>query len=632
MAEESSRVGAAAVGEDGIKKEHDESKVRLGILWELEARFNLKLELLCGITVALAQVPEAVAFALVAGLSPAIGLNSAWIIGVVTALFGGRPAMICGATGALAVVVGDLVKQKGVEYLFYAVILMGIIQGLAGVFKIGVLVKMIPIPVMMGFCNGLAVVIGLAQFSTYKVAGDDPHRRLGGSFSAFSDGVDWISGLELLQAIIITVVAFSICIFLPRLTKRIPSALFAIFVCTVLEWLVFRAIWNMKTKTVFDASVGGVGGSFPIPVWFESKYKNNLPPLSGETFLTVLPLAITLASIGLLESLMTLNLIDDMTQTKGDTRKECCAQGAANLLCGILGGMGGCAMIGQSMININSGARNRVSSTCAGVFLILIILVAHYAIDIIPVASLAGVMFNVVYHTFDWGSLQIIIVSSMPLRWRMKLSEELAARKVRRADAFVILLVTIVTLFTDLAIAVVCGTVLSCMIFAWESSENINVVSTNFDSASSTNFQETRGKVYEVYGILFFGSTTKFLQFFDPANDPASVTVIFQNGTLGDYSALEALNTLAERYQKYDKRISVRKLKPGCDKLLRKANSLLKMGYDSDSHDMANLEAGTSDMHPGTYAASKKQEEEDGPTLEVNLSFDQPKRLNVQRL
>jgi len=532
---------------------------------------NLKLECLCGVTVALAQVPEAVAFSFVAGLSPAIGVNSAWIIGIVTAIFGGRPAMVCGATGALAVVVPTLVENEGEEYLFYAVMLMGCIQMVLGALGIGKVIKMIPAPVMIGFCNGLALVIGLAQFNTYKVAKEENEsRRLGGGLSVFTDGAKWIDGEELILSVSITILAFLVCILMPRLTKKIPSALTAIFICTLLEWVVIRQLGS-KTATVLDASGGGVGGSFPKPVWFNSEYK--MPELSMDAIKKVYNLSIVLAAIGLLESLMTLNLIDDITQTRGSPTRECIAQGAANFICGALGGMGGCAMIGQSMINIGSGARNRISSTCAGVFLLLIILVAYPAIDCIPVSALAGVMFNVVYHTFEWSSLKLIGVACLPYSLRSQLLPEASmTTKIRRADAFVIVLVTVVTIFSDLAVAVGVGTILSCCIFAWEAAETITV----------TCVQEIKSddgvmmaKVYDVDGTLFFGSTKKFLSLFDANSDPAKIYVTFHAGMIGDYSAIESLNSLAERYAAQGKTVVLRKLKPGCLKMLRKARALV---------------------------------------------------------
>eukprot|EP00929_Paragymnodinium_shiwhaense_P090044 TRINITY_DN50279_c0_g1_i1.p1 TRINITY_DN50279_c0_g1~~TRINITY_DN50279_c0_g1_i1.p1 ORF type:complete len:694 (+),score=167.89 TRINITY_DN50279_c0_g1_i1:42-2084(+) len=538
----------------------------------LFAGVHIKLELMCGVTVALAQVPEAVAFALVAGLSPAVGVTSAWIIGLVTAVVGGRPGMICGATGALAVVVGDLVSRRGIEYLFYAVILMGIMQIALGVMQVGKLVKMIPAPVMMGFCNGLALVIGLAQFNTYK-APTGSHlgeaaaagRRLSGAFGPFTDGQPWIEGEELIYAIGITTLSFLISVFLPYLTTRVPSALMAIVVTSALEWGIIRPVLGSGTRTVADASEGGIGGGFPTLCWLDDRY--TMPPLNLDTLREVTPLAFVLCSIGLLESLMTLNLIDDITRTKGSTMRECIGQGVANIVCGAAGGMGGCAMIGQSMINIGSGARERLSSIVAAVFLLLIVLCLYPAINAIPVSALAGVMFNVVYHTFEWGTLGQIAVSAVPSKIRNRcLPEHIAGQKIRRTDALVIVLVTVVTLLTDLAFAVACGCVLSCLMFAWDCSELVSVSAREvFDGGEMV-------KVYEVEGMLFFGSTTKFLTLFDVDNDPDVVHLVFSSGFVVDYSALEALHALGERYGHLDKKVIIQRLKPSCHHFVRQSS------------------------------------------------------------
>eukprot|EP00401_Gymnodinium_catenatum_P063614 CAMPEP_0117560412 /NCGR_PEP_ID=MMETSP0784-20121206/53861_1 /TAXON_ID=39447 /ORGANISM="" /LENGTH=624 /DNA_ID=CAMNT_0005357817 /DNA_START=90 /DNA_END=1964 /DNA_ORIENTATION=+ len=530
---------------------------------------SIGLEVLCGVTVALAQVPEAVAFSLAAGLPPAIGLNSAWIIGLVTAVLGGRPAMICGATGSLAVVIGGIINESGVEYLFYAVVLMGVIQMLLGVLRVGALLRLVPAPVMIGFCNGLALVIGLAQLNNYKVRSLSGHeRRLEGSFSAFTDGVPFVSGAEAMHAVSITVIALLICMLLPKLTTRVPSALVAIICGTAFEWAVVRVALGGQTTIVSD--IASAGGSFPIPAWFDDQY--HMPPLNMDTLRTVLPLSCTMAAIGLLESLMTLSLIDEITKTKSSTIQECVGQGVANVLCGAFGGMGGCAMIGQSMINISSGARNRISSTCAALFLLVIVLLAYPVINIIPVSALVGVMFAVVIHTFEWSSLRLMAVAALPKSFRDRcLGAETGRCKIRRTDAFLIVLVTLVTLFSDLAVAVACGVAVSCLMFAYDAAEHVSATARVDVDAESGK----RVKLYDVQGVLFFGSAGRFLELFDVEGDPDDVRLVFESGYISDFTAIDALNKLGERYGALGKRVTLQQLQPGSSRLVRKAEGLL---------------------------------------------------------
>eukprot|EP00435_Cladocopium_sp_Y103_P039903 s2046_g10.t1 len=532
---------------------------------------NLRLEFLCGLTVALALVPEAVAFALAAGLPPDVGLNSAWIISVVTALFGGRPAMICGATGSLAVLVPETVQQEhGKVLLFYAVILMGIIEIFLGLINVGTLVKLIPVPVMIGFCNGLALVIGLAQISNFKdpsyLHGTETSGRRLGAFHAFRDGVPFIHGEEAGLAALITVLAFVVSLWLPRLSTRVPSALIAILVGTAFEWAIVRAALHSATPIVGDIADKSV---YPNLFWFNDIYRD-APPLSVDLMLKVLPLSVTMAAVGLLESLMTLNLIDEITKTKGNPKRECLGQGLANVICGAFGGMGGCAMIGQSMINIGSGARTRVSSFIAGLFLLIIVLVAYPGIKQIPVSALVGVMFNVCYHTFEWSSLKLIALAACPLRVRQQfLSTKTSMQQIRRMDAFVILTVTLVTLFTDLATAVAVGMVISLFYFALETSSAVQVV----PREPSEGVQ-----IYDVHGTLFFGSTSHFLELFpEPVvkKDPEDVRLVFETGHVADFSAVQALNKLGERYGAYGKRLTLEKLMPKTHRVLSRAQGLL---------------------------------------------------------
>ncbi|CAE7246842.1 ybaR [Symbiodinium natans] len=532
---------------------------------------NFRLEVLCGLTVALALVPEAVAFALAAGLPPDVGLNSAWIISVFTAIFGGRPGMICGATGSLAVLVPGTVSQEhGKELLFYAVIVMGLLEVVLGLLSVGTLVKLIPVPVMIGFCNGLALVIGLAQISNFK----DPEalhqhgressgRRLD-SFHAFTDGVPFVQGKVLLFAGLITALSFFVSLFLPKLSTRVPSALVAILLGTAFEWLVARIAFDTRTPIVGDIASQC---DFPVPFWFNSDYPNP-PPFSKELLIKVLPLSVTMAAVGLLESLMTLNLIDEITKTKGNPTRECLGQGLANLVCGCFGGMGGCAMIGQSMINIGSGARSRLSSLSAGAFLLAIVLVAYPAIKQIPVSALVGVMFNVCFHTFEWSSLKLIFLAAMPLQARRRfLSAKASSQQIRRTDALVIIVVTLVTLFTDLATAVAVGMVISLFVFALETSNTIQVVARE-DSRDGV-------KVYDVHGTLFFGSTSHFLELFDEDKDPDDVRLVFETGHVADFSAVQALNKLGERYGSVRKRLTLQQLMPKTHRVLSRAQGLL---------------------------------------------------------
>eukprot|EP00933_Yihiella_yeosuensis_P004020 TRINITY_DN10773_c0_g1_i2.p1 TRINITY_DN10773_c0_g1~~TRINITY_DN10773_c0_g1_i2.p1 ORF type:complete len:639 (+),score=99.05 TRINITY_DN10773_c0_g1_i2:163-1917(+) len=503
------------------------------------------LEVLCGITVALALVPEAVAFALSAGLTPSIGLHSAWIISVFTAVLGGRPAMICGAAGSIAVLIGDIVRDKGVEYLFYAVILMGIVQIVLGLVRVGALVKLIPLPVMIGFCNGLALVTGLAQFDNFKVPHhkrDGVARRLG-SFHAFTEDTPWLSGRE----------------------------------------------------AIFAGDIAALGGSFPKPVWLDSNLK--MPPLSWDTFHTISNLSVTMAAVGLLESLMTLNLIDDITQTRGSTLRECIGQGIANIVCGALGGMGGCAMIGQSMINVTSGGRKRLSSVTAGLGLLFIVLVAYPAINIIPVSGLVGVMFNVVYATFEFRSLKLMLVAAMPQSWRNRIfSKRVANQKIRRSDAFVILVVTLVTPFTNLAIAVAAGMAFSFFFFVLESAELIHANAREvFDDVTGRAV-----KFYDIHGVLFFGSTARFLELFDVENDPEDVRLAFESGFIVDYSAIEALNKLGERYGALGKKITLQDMKDDSSQVVKMSAGLLKKEICLKADDAETLPIVREHMHVET--------------------------------
>lgn len=501
---------------------------------------NLKNDVLSGLTVALALVPEAVAFAFVAGVEPLVGLYAAFMVGLITSIFGGRPGMISGATGAMAVVMVSLVAIHGVEYLFACVVLTGVLQILAGIFKLGKFIRLVPHPVMLGFVNGLAIVIFLAQLGQFKVTNA-------------AGELEWMMGTQLYTMAGLIALTMAIIHFLPKLTKAVPSSLVAIIVVTVLVQSL-----GLDARTVVDfvrdmtndpaASIAGGLPQFSIP---------NVP-FDFETLKVIFPFAIVLAAIGLIESLLTLTLIDELTGTRGRGNRECIAQGASNAVNGFFGGMGGCAMIGQSMINVNSGGRGRASGITAALALLGFILFASGLIEIIPLAALVGVMFIVVIGTFEWSSFRIL-------------------GKVPKADAFVIILVSGVTVATDLAVAVVVGVIVSALVFAWEHAKHVNV-KRSVDEKGST--------VYDVNGPLFFGSIANFLEQFDIENDSDDVIVEFKNSRVADHSAIEAIDTLAERYISSGKTMHLRHLNTECKQLLTKAGSLVEINLieDPDYH------------------------------------------------
>lgn len=490
---------------------------------------QVKNDVLSGLTVALALVPEAVAFSFVAGVHPLVGIHAAILIGFLAAILGGRPGMISGATGALAVVMVALVAGHGVEYLFAAVVLMGIFQLLAGAFKLGKFVRFIPHPVMLGFVNGLAIVIFLSQLAMFKTGGE------------------WMTGMPLFLMLGFVVATMAVIFFLPKLTKSVPSSLVAIALTTGVV-----AFLGLETSTVKDfiINMGGEGFAGTLP-----EFHIPMVPFSLETLKIILPFSLILAAIGLIESLMTLTLIDEMTETHGNSNRECLGQGFANVVTGFFGGMGGCAMIGQSMININSGGRGRLSGIAAALFLLAFLLFAAPLIEMVPLAALVGVMFVVVFKTFAWGSLRII-------------------NKVPRADIFVIALVTVVTVLSDLAIAVACGVVVSALVFAWQKAQRINVDISMYG----------KKKVYVVMGPLFFASTTRFLTLFDFKNDPEQVIVDFKNSRVCDHSALEAINTLTESYKKRGKKITLVHLSTDCRNLLKNAEAIIEVNIDDPEY------------------------------------------------
>jgi len=491
------------------------------------SRVCFKNEILSGLTVALALVPEAVAFAFVAGVEPLVGLYAAFMVGLLAAIFGGRPGMISGATGAMAVVMVALVAEHGVEYLFAAVVLTGLFQMGAGVLRLGKFIRIVPYPVMLGFVNGLAIVIFLAQLQNFRVTS--------------ADGVqEWLSGEPLMILAGLIALTMFIIYFLPKLTGAFPAALAAIITVSLLAMGL-----NLDTVTVGD--LASIKGSLPVL---------HIPavPFTFETLVIILPYAFILAAVGLIESLLTLSLIDEVTNTRGRGNRECMGQGIANTVTGMFGGMGGCAMIGQSMINVNSGGRQRLSGVAAALFLLMFILFASPLIERIPMAALVGVMFVVVLATFEWSSLRIM-------------------GKIPATDAFILILVSAVTVFTDLAIAVVVGVIVSALVFAWEHAKHINI---------KTYDDEHGSRVYELNGPLFFGSVKNFLELFDPEDDPDDVIIEFQNSRVADHSAIEAIDTLAERYIRAGKTLHLRHLSEECGKLLKKAGDLIEVNVMED--------------------------------------------------
>ena len=511
---------------------------------------NVRNDVLSGITVALALVPEAVAFAFVAGVDPLVGLYAAFMVGLITSIFGGRPGMISGATGALAVVMVSLVAQGnamgspdenlGLYYLFLTVILMGVIQVLAGVLKLGKFVRLIPHPVMMGFVNGLAIVIFLSQLGMFK-------QTVGGEKV-------WLEGFSLGYMIGLVALTMLIMWGLPKIkfTKKLPEALIAILVVTGI--VIFSSL-DVATVGSFIKDGGGDGlkGGFPVPVL---ETFSNIP-MNFETLKFIFPYALILAAIGLIESLMTLNLIDDLTETRGNSNRECVAQGGANILTGLFGGMGGCAMIGQSIINIKGGGRGRLSGITAAVMLLMFILFGSSYIEQVPIAALVGVMFMVVIGTFAWSSFRIL-------------------NKIPKTDLFVLILVSAMTVIFDLAIAVISGVIVSALVFAWENAKKIR---------ARKRIKEDGTKVYEIWGPLFFGSITAFNEKFAIKTDPEMIEIDFIEARISDHSAIEAIFALVEKYQVAGKKVTLKHLSEDCKVLLYKASPIFKGVIEEDIDD-----------------------------------------------
>jgi SulP family sulfate permease len=493
-------------------------------LFDFKQKVDYKIELLSGLTVALALVPEAVAFALIAGLSPLTGLYSAFVMGLVTSVLGGRPGMISGATGAVAIVIVSLALSHGPEYVFATVVLAGMIQLLAGFLRLGKLMRLVPHPVIFGFVNGLAIIIFISQLEQFK----DPQGA-------------WLTGQSLYILLALVILTMLIIWGLPKLTRGFPASLVAII--SVFGMVYF---FGIETKTVGD--IASIEGGFP---------PFHLPdiPLSLETLTLIFPYALIVAGVGLIESLLTLNIIDEITETRGSGNKEAVAQGLANVLSGIFSGMGGCAMIGQSLINISNGARARLSGVVAAVVLLLFVMFGANLIEQVPMAALTGLMIMVAIGTFEWSSLRTF-------------------NKMPKSDIFVMLTVTLVTVFLhNLALAVILGVVIAALVFAWDNAKRIR-------ARKSIDAQGV--KYYEIYGPLFFGSITAFNEKFDVVNDPQEVIIDFKESRVVDMSAIEALNKITERYLKMEKKLHLRHLSKDCQILLKNADKIIDINVLED--------------------------------------------------
>jgi SulP family sulfate permease len=493
-------------------------------LFDFTQKVDYKTEVLSGLTVALALVPEAVAFALIAGLSPLTGLYAAFVMGLISSVFGGRPGMISGATGAVAVVIGELAISHGVEYVFATVVLAGIIQILVGVFRLGKLMRLVPHPVIFGFVNGLAIIIFKSQLDQFKDASGN-----------------WLTGVPLYTILGLVLLTMLIIWGLPKLTKVVPASLVAILA-------VFGIVvgFGIDTKTVGD--IASIQGGFP-------PFHIARIPFHLETLVLIFPYAAIMAGVGLIESLLTLNIVDEITETRGRGNKEAVAQGAANVLSGFFSGMGGCAMLGQSLINTSNGARARLSGIVAAVTLLLFVMFAAGLIEQLPMAALTGLMIMVAIGTFEWASLRTF-------------------NKMPKSDIFVMVVVTVVTVVLhNLAYAVILGVIIAALVFAWDNAKRIR---------ARKSIDEQGVKHYEIYGPLFFGSISVFNEKFDILNDPDEIIIDFKESRVVDMSAIEVLNKITERYFKVGKKVHLRHLSPDCQKLLQNADKIIDVNVLED--------------------------------------------------
>ncbi|MFH6971604.1 SulP family inorganic anion transporter [Flavobacterium petrolei] len=496
-------------------------------LFDFSQKVNYRIEILAGLTVAMTMIPESLSFAIVAGFPPLMGLYAAFIAGLITAVFGGRPGMISGGAGATVIVLIALMNSNGLEYVLAAVALAGVLQILVGIFKLGKFIRLVPQPVMFGFVNGLAVIIFMSQLDQFK--------------AVVNGQSTWLSGTPLFIMVGLVALTIGIVVLLPKVTKAIPASLVAIIVVFALVFF-----FGIETKTVRDiASVSGGFPPFHIP---------NIP-INLETMQIIFPYALIMASVGLTEGLLTLNLVDEITATKGNGNRECIAQGSSNFLNGFFFGMGGCPMIAQTLVNLSAGSRARLSGIVAALTILIIILFGAPIIEQLPMAALVGVMIMVAIGTFEWASFRII-------------------NKMPKHDIFVGVLVALITIVLhNLALAVLIGVIISALVFAWESAKRIR---------AKKYIDEKGVKHYEIYGPLFFASTTAFSEKFDVSNDPNEVVIDFKESKITDMSAIDAVNKITERYAKVNKTVHLRHLSADCRTLLKNADTVIDVNILED--------------------------------------------------
>ncbi|WP_282178634.1 SulP family inorganic anion transporter [Maribacter stanieri] len=507
-------------------------------LFDFKQKVDYKNEILAGLTVAMTMIPESLMFAILAGFSPLVGLYGAFIMGLVTAIFGGRPGLISGGAGATVVVLMALMNSHGLEYVFAAVALAGVFQLIVGFLKLGKFIRLVPQPVMFGFVNGLAIIIFMAQMDQFKVG--------------VGDAAVWLTGSAMYTMIGLVLFTIAIIVFVPRITKAVPASLIGIIVVFIVVYFL-----NIDTKQVVDIinqdtlpgeelkSLSGSLPSFHIPTI----------PFTLEAFKIILPYGLIMAAVGLTEGLLTLNLVDEITGTKGNSNRECLAQGGANILNGFFGGMGGCPMIAQTLVNLSAGSRARLSGIIAALTILLIILFGAPVIELVPIAALVGVMVMVSVGTFEWASFK-------------------AFRRMPKSDIFVMILVTLITVILhNLALAVLIGVIISALVFAWESAKRIR---------ARKYVDEFGVKHYEIYGPLFFGSTTLFNEKFDVQGDPNEVIIDFKESRIADMSGIEALNKITERYAKVGKKLHLRHLSKDCIRLLADAEEIIEVNVMED--------------------------------------------------
>ena len=496
-------------------------------LFDFKQKVDYKTEILAGLTVAMTMIPESLSFAILAGFPPLVGLYGAFIMGIITAIFGGRPGLISGGAGATVIVLIALMNSHGLEYIFGAVAFAGVIQIIVGLLKLGKFIRLVPQPVMYGFVNGLAVIIFLSQFEQFKT-------KINGQ-------AEWLSGSPFLIMAGLVALTISIIVLFPKITKAIPASLVAIIVVFAVVFL-----FNIDTKQVMDiASISGSLPPFHIPEI----------PFTLETLQIILPYGLIMAAVGLTEGLLTLNLVDEITATKGNSNRECLAQGTANIANGFFYGMGGCPMIAQTLVNLSAGSRARLSGIVAALTILVIILVGAPVIELVPMAALTGVMIMVAIGTFEWASFK-------------------AFTKMPKSDIFVMLVVTLVTIFLhNLALAVLIGVIISALVFAWESAKRIR----------ARKYTDENGvKHYELFGPLFFGSTTAFSEKFDPQNDPNEIIIDFAESRITDMSAIDAVNKITERYASFGKKVHLKHLSSDCIALLKNAEAIIDVNILED--------------------------------------------------